>query len=291
LQINKLLYSVIMALVLLVPGSVMVSATTDFNVFVVATTVHDLGLKAIQMQNGQIVPTSNFAIAPESVVQVKQGENLAVITSTNEPERIEKVKVSNSQGQVIDLVHLQNGQYSLSGLNVGVYALNVIANTDKGKNAYETILILLAPYQKPIEKTEINKIIQKVKVSVRIDFDEKEECRDGYSYNNKTNECEKINICIAGLKHTDKGCQPLPKPGPPMPPTPEPTDKCFPISAPVPEECEDVAEDEVSPDEEDTPIPDDEGVSLPQESFGGDSEEEEENESEPGVEEDSQFLD
>ena len=131
-------------------------------------------------------------------------------------------------------------------MNVGVYILNVIVNNGSEKTAYETILIILiilAPDQKPVEKTEITKIIQKTKVFVEIDFREEKKCQDGYSYNNKTNECEKINICIAGLKHTDKGCKPLPsppveKPQPPMPPTPEPTDRCWDINAGKPmEDC------------------------------------------------------
>lgn len=63
------------------------------------------------------------------MVQINQGKNLMVFTSTNEPERIQKVKVTNAQGQVTELLPLQNNQYSISDLNVGVYTLNTIVDS------------------------------------------------------------------------------------------------------------------------------------------------------------------
>lgn len=124
---NKLIYPILFALVLLVPENVL--ASTDFKVFVTDVTTHELGLKATQMGNGQIIPISNFAISPESVVQINQGKNLMVFTSANESERIQKVKVTNAQGQVTELLPLQNNQYSISDLNVGVYTLNTIVDS------------------------------------------------------------------------------------------------------------------------------------------------------------------
>jgi hypothetical protein len=99
-------------------------------------------LKATQLDNGQVIPVANFEIAPESVVSVKQGENLLVMTSTNEPQRVEKVKVTDNSGKVTELVPTQPNVYSLSGLQAGVYVLNVIAeNPDPGgRNAYEQSL-------------------------------------------------------------------------------------------------------------------------------------------------------
>lgn len=207
---NKIIYPILLALFLLVPGSAL--ATTDFKVFVASDTTHELGLKATQMLNGQILPASNFVVSPESVVQVNQGKNLMVFTSTNQPEKIEKVKVIDAKGITTELLPLQSNQYSISGLNVGVYTLNVIVDNGNGKNAYETLLIILAPDQQPIQKTEITKIVQKTKVYVEIDFREEEECRPGYSYNEKTGNCEKINVCTTGILHEDKGCSPLPRP-------------------------------------------------------------------------------
>ena len=250
---TKLVYptAIFLALVLLVPRSVLASTTTDLKVFVANDAVHELQVKATLTSSGDVIPVSKFVISPESVVQVHQNENLLVFTSTNEPQKIEKVKVTDASGITTELI----SPYSLAGLNVGVYILNVIVNNGSEKTAYETILIILiilAPDQKPVEKTEITKIIQKTKVFVEIDFREEKKCQDGYSYNNKTNECEKINICIAGLKHTDKGCKPLPsppveKPQPPMPPTPEPTDRCWDINAGKP--MEDCGEEETEQEE------------------------------------------
>jgi hypothetical protein len=54
----------------------------------------------------------------------------------------------------------------------GVYTLNVIADNGNGKTAYETILIVLAPNQKPIQQSEITKIVQKFELIVEIDFSE-----------------------------------------------------------------------------------------------------------------------
>jgi hypothetical protein len=259
---TKLIFPVVfLALVLLVPGSALAQTEIDFKVFVVNTTVHDLGLKAVQASNGDIIPTNNFAITPESVVQVKQGQNLMVITNTNEPERIEKVKVTNTQGVVTDLVYLQNSQYSLSGLNVGVYVLNVIADspTSASKNAYETLLIILAPDQKPIQKTEITKIIQKTNVDVKIIFKEdkrndnkQDKCKSGYVFNNKTKECIKTNICLTGYTHTDKGCQPLPKPDNNTSPLPPVNDTEIPEENITPENCEELSPEDCPEVEQDT---------------------------------------
>ena len=102
---NKIIYPILLALFLLVPGSAL--ATTDFKVFVASDTTHELGLKATQMLNGQILPASNFVVSPESVVQVNQGKNLMVFTSTNQPEKIEKVKVIDAKGITTELLPLQ----------------------------------------------------------------------------------------------------------------------------------------------------------------------------------------
>lgn len=96
-----------------------------------------------------------------------------MFTNTNEPERIEKVKATDSNGQVTEMLPLQANQFSLSNLQTSVYILNVIIDNPSSNslNAYETILVILAPDQQPIQKTEITKIINKIKVSVRVDFD------------------------------------------------------------------------------------------------------------------------
>jgi hypothetical protein len=82
---NKVIYPILFALILLLPGGAFAS-TTDLKVFVTSDTVHEMQIKATQMLNGQILPASNFVVSPESVVQVNQGKNLLVFTNTNQPE-------------------------------------------------------------------------------------------------------------------------------------------------------------------------------------------------------------
>lgn len=222
-NMNKVIYPILLALVLLVPGNAL--ATTDFKVFVSSTTTHELGLKATQMDNGQIIPISGFAISPESVVQVKQGEDLTVFTSTNEPQRIEKVKVTDSNGKVTELklVPLLASQYSLGNLQTGVYVLNVISDNQDSTslNAYETILIILQPNQGPVENTEITKIIQRVKIWIAIGppfedkpspcyFDpnleeckpENGKCKPGFGFNDD-DQCIPIGKCPSGYGRLD----------------------------------------------------------------------------------------
>jgi hypothetical protein len=67
---------------MLVPTSVL--GQGDFSIFVTDDdAIHQLDLKATEGQNGQVNQVSGFAIEANSVVQVKQNENLQVFTSTN----------------------------------------------------------------------------------------------------------------------------------------------------------------------------------------------------------------
>ena len=70
--------------------------------------------------------------------------------------------------------------YSLAGYAVGVYTLDIIADTGNERGAYETILVILAKDQQPIEPAQI---INKVKqiTDVQIIFEEPKECRKGYA--------------------------------------------------------------------------------------------------------------
>jgi hypothetical protein len=63
---------------------------------------------------------------PEDVVQIKKGENLIVSTSTN--LKTHQVKVTNTQGQLVDLTPLQNNVWSLQGFTPGMFMLDVIVD-------------------------------------------------------------------------------------------------------------------------------------------------------------------
>jgi hypothetical protein len=85
---------------------------------------HDIALKVTQIPGGQLSEATGFAINPESVVQVKQGENIMVTTSEN--LKVNSVKAKNVQGQQVDLLPLPNNIWSLQSLLPGVYLLDVI---------------------------------------------------------------------------------------------------------------------------------------------------------------------
>jgi hypothetical protein len=78
---------------------------------------HDIALKVTQIPGGQLSEATGFAINPESVVQVKQGENISVTTSEN--LKVNNVKVRNVQGQQVDLLPLTNNLWSLRSLVPG----------------------------------------------------------------------------------------------------------------------------------------------------------------------------
>ena len=131
----------------------------NFMVSVAGTAVgsipHQIDLKITQLPGGQLSEVGGFIIAPEDVIQVKQGENL--IVSTSPDLRTHQVTVRNVQGISIDLVPLPSNAWSLQGLLPGVYTLNVnVAMSTSGIiGIYETILVILEPDQQPLPPTTI----------------------------------------------------------------------------------------------------------------------------------------
>ena len=103
---KKILYSVVLlTLTLLIPVSVFGQTTTneDSNVSVSKEFgTHGLVLKATQDDNDKITYVKGFAIKPENVVQIRQGDNLMINTANN--EEIEKVKVTDVNGLTTQLI-------------------------------------------------------------------------------------------------------------------------------------------------------------------------------------------
>jgi hypothetical protein len=150
---------------MLAPSSVI--AQSEFKVFVIGGGIHEVDLRAKQDVNGQEASISSFLIRPESVVQVKQNEPLQIFTSTNEPQRVEKIKLTNSLAQTFDIQGT-----TLQGFAPGVYTLNVIVNLPTGgKGAYETVLVILSPTSQQVNPTQI--IAQRVEVDTKLVFQEK----------------------------------------------------------------------------------------------------------------------
>src|SRR5215207_2769668 len=104
---------------------------------------HQIDLKVTQLPGGQLSEVTGFAISPEDVVQVKQGENIVVSASAD--LKTHKVKVTNTQGQMVDLLPLSSNIWSLQGLTPGVYKLNIIVDMSSSglMGAYETVLVIL----------------------------------------------------------------------------------------------------------------------------------------------------
>jgi hypothetical protein len=184
---------------MLVPTSVL--AQNDFKVFVTGgNLIHELDLKATEGTNGQIIPVSGFTVEPNSVVQIHQNENLQVFTSTNEPGRIDSVKVTNPGGQLVKLVQVGTG-WSLQGFASGVYLLDVIVEIPDGsKGAYETVLVILAPNEQGKDTTQV--IRQVVKIDTQIIFKDKDK-------NKSKPDLRKI----CAFNPEDKRCTPDPKKG------------------------------------------------------------------------------
>lgn len=176
----KLILSPILVLVVSLAMQTSASGQVGFKIFVTDDDVtRELDLKATEGQNGQINEVSGFAIKPESVVQINQNENLTVFTSTNEPDRIEKVKVTDQNGKLMDLVRIGGNEWSLQGLGNGIYLLDVIVNIPEGgKGAYETVLVILEPNAPDLNPMQVISQVVNIQVDVREEvFEEDEEDR------------------------------------------------------------------------------------------------------------------
>jgi hypothetical protein len=198
----KLILSPILVLVVSLAMQTSASGQGDFKVFVADDDVtRELDLKATEGQNGQVNEVTGFAIKPKSVVQIKQNENLTVSTSINETERIEKVKVTDQSGELIELTKIGGNKWSLQGFDDGVYLLDVIVNIPEGgKGAYETVLVILAPNTQDLNPTQV------IKQTVNIQVDVKEKMFKDKDNENDKEEEDLRRICT--FNPSDKRCSP-----------------------------------------------------------------------------------
>jgi hypothetical protein len=86
-------------------GSFLVSVTGT----AVGSIPHQIDLKVTQLPGGQLSEVTGFVVSPEDVIQVKQGEN--IIVSTSSDLRTHQVTVRNIQGISIDLVPLPSNAW------------------------------------------------------------------------------------------------------------------------------------------------------------------------------------
>ena len=171
---SKIAVALLVVLVSLFPAGVFATPLAqqgNFKVSVAGTAPgsipHDIALKVTQIPGGQLSETTGFAINPESVVQVKQGENIMVTTSEN--LKVNNVKAKNVQGQQVDLIPLPNNIWSLQNLVPGVYLLDVIVDMSSSGilGVYETVLVILQPDQTPLPPTTV---INQVRILIETEF-------------------------------------------------------------------------------------------------------------------------
>ena len=165
---------------------------------------HQIDLKATQLPGGQLSEVSGFAVSPEDVVQVKQGENIVVSTSAN--LKTHNVKVTNTQGQLMDLLPLSSNMWSLQDLSPGVYKLDVIVDMSSSgiMGAYETVLVILAPEQQSLPPAQYSTIIQSVSVRTDIIFKDKPEPSICYfDPEDKACDPDKNGNCPPGFGHNE----------------------------------------------------------------------------------------
>jgi hypothetical protein len=262
---GKIAVALLVVLVSLLPAGVFatpIAQQGDFKVSVAGTAAgsvpHEIDLKLTQLPGGQLSEVSGFAVSPEDVVQVKQGENL--IVSTSPDLRTRQVTAKNVQGISIDLVSLPNNVWSLQGLIPGIYTLDVIVDVSSSGIlvTFETFLVVLAPNQQPLPPTTV--------------------------INQITIQPPPSNGCPGNLTLIDGECR-QPSPPPPSPPPPcDPNEQvsgqkcicpegttgtppdCEPINCDVedpPPECEEppteCPDGSVVPPGEDCPEPPDDG--------------------------------
>jgi hypothetical protein len=159
---GKIAVALLVVLVSLLPAGVFatpIAQQGDFKVSVAGTAAgsvpHEIDLKLTQLPGGQLSEVSGFAVSPEDVVQVKQGENL--IVSTSPDLRTHQVTARNVQGISIDLVPLPNNIWALQGVIPGVYTLDAIVDVSSSGilGTFETFLVVLAPNQQPLPPTTV----------------------------------------------------------------------------------------------------------------------------------------
>jgi hypothetical protein len=228
---TKLIYPIFLALTLLVPGNVLVFAQQQndvpVQVFAVGLgTIHEIELRATEV-NGQQVNVDNFIVKPESVVQIQSGNNLQVFTTAADSP-IENVRITNTLGQMTELVLLQQPNvYSLSGVSAGVYVLDIIVRTNQGLAVYETMLVILKEGEQPKNSTEIVNIWIKVSTNVKTIIKFPRE--DNQTKGNQTEDNQTGTIEIPDPVIVDNQTKPIPEEespictpdGPECPPCPE----------------------------------------------------------------------
>jgi hypothetical protein len=149
------------------PPSIIAASSTD-------TTPHALKLKAtLQGEDGQPKKVSGFKIDLKNVVTAQINSQVLVFV-TDSSLQVIGAKIRTISGQLIDLVPsttIQTNAFSLAGLPIGVYTLDIITQKGNTKAAYEGILVISQQPTTVINETTKNVINQEINQNTRVDTD------------------------------------------------------------------------------------------------------------------------
>jgi hypothetical protein len=148
------------------PSSITAASSTD-------TTPHVLKLKATQQgEDGQPKKVSGFKIGLKNVVTAQINSQVLVFITDNSVKVI-GAKVRTASDQLIDLIPStgQTNVFSLRGLPLGVYTLDIITQKGNTKAAYEGILVISQQSTTVINENTKNVINQEINQKTKIDTD------------------------------------------------------------------------------------------------------------------------
>ena len=149
------------------PPSIIAASTTD-------TTPHALNLKATQQgEDGQPKKISGFKIDLTNVVTAQINSQVLVF-ATDSSLQVTGAKIRTVSDLLIDLVPLTTTQanaFSITGLPLGVYTLDIITQKGNTKAAYEGILVISQQPTTVINEITKNVINQEINQNTRFDTD------------------------------------------------------------------------------------------------------------------------
>ena len=149
------------------PPSIIAASTSD-------TTPHALNLKATQQgEDGQPKKISGFKIDLTNVVTAQINSQVLVF-ATDSSLQITGAKIRTVSGQLIDLIPsttTQANAFSIAGLPLGVYTLDIITQKGNTKAAYEGVLVISQLPTTVINENTKQVINQEINQNTRVDTD------------------------------------------------------------------------------------------------------------------------
>ena len=147
------------------PSTIIAASSTD-------TTPHVLKLRATQQgEDGEPKKVSGFKNDLSNVITAQVNSQVLVFV-TDSSVQIIGAKIRTVSGQLFDLVRsttTQTNPFSIAGLPVGVYTLDIITQKGNTKAAYEGILVISQQPTTVINETTKKVINQEINQNTRVD--------------------------------------------------------------------------------------------------------------------------